>query len=342
MNTKISIIIPIYNGEKYIERCLKSIINQDYEELEIILINDGSTDKSIDILKKFKNIDNRIKVIDKENTGVSDTRNRGIEEATGDYIMFIDVDDYLEENMIKKIINTINKKDIDLIKFNYNITTSDGKKEKGNEDYEEYKEKNLDKQNIEHFIDNILLGKVNAYVWTLVIKREIIGNIRFNKEIGMMEDLLFYINILSKTNNLYIMNDRLYNYFINTESVCNSPKYYYRNFCDMLKVYDLIINELKNQKQLNENRKKILTFAIIMGIESIFYRVCSDKKIDNEILDKMIKDNKLEELLKNDIGENYIPFQRKISINLIQKKNKLLLITFNKFRYKVSKIKKKI
>ena len=110
----------------------------------------------------------------------------------------------------------------------------------------------------------------------------------------------------------------------------------------MLKVYDLIINELKNQKQLNENRKKILTFAIIMGIESIFYRVCSDKKIDNEILDKMIKDNKLEELLKNDIGENYIPFQRKISINLIQKKNKLLLIIFNKFRYKVSKIKKKI
>ena len=337
MNTKISIIIPIYNGEKYIERCLKSIINQDYEELEIIVINDGSTDNSIDILKEFTNIDNRIKVIDKENTGVSDTRNRGIEEASGDYIMFIDVDDYLEENMIKKIISVINKKDINLIKFNYNIVTSDGKKEKGNEDYEE---KNLDKPNIEYFIDNVLLGKINAYVWTLVIKRKIIGNIRFNKEIGMMEDLLFYINILSKTNDLYIINDRLYNYFINTESVCNSPRYYYRNFCDMLKVYDLIIDELTKQEQLNENRKKILTFAIIMGIESIFYRICSNKRIDNKILDKMIKNNKLEELLKKGIGKNYIQFQRKISIDLIKKKNKLLLIVFNKFRYKVSKMKK--
>lgn len=104
---KVTIIVPIYNTEKYLERCIRSLINQSLEDLEIILINDGSTDNSKDIIRKYEKADGRIKVIDKNNTGVSDTRNRGIEEALGEYICFVDSDDWIEDDMISTMYQYI-------------------------------------------------------------------------------------------------------------------------------------------------------------------------------------------------------------------------------------------
>src|SRR5690606_32725285 len=92
---KISIIIPIYNASAFLEKCIDSVINQSYDNLEIILINDGSTDSSLDICKKYANSDDRIKLINKENGGVSSARNMGLEVVTGDYIGFVDSDDYI-------------------------------------------------------------------------------------------------------------------------------------------------------------------------------------------------------------------------------------------------------
>ena len=109
MSNKISIIVPIYNTEQYLERCLKSLINQDYKNIEIILVNDGSDDNSLAICNKYKKNDDRIIVIDKQHTGVSDTRNIGIKRATGDYIGFVDSDDYIDKNMFKKLINGAEK-----------------------------------------------------------------------------------------------------------------------------------------------------------------------------------------------------------------------------------------
>lgn len=342
MSVKISIIIPIYNSEKYIERCLKSIMYQNYDNLEIILVNDGSKDKSVEIMKKFQKLDNRIKIIDKKNTGVSDTRNRGLEIATGDYIMFMDSDDCLEENAINKIINIIYEKNVDIIKFNYNILLNEMKVKEESEDYTKYTQKILFELDIKKFMDEILSGKINAYVWTLVIKKEIIKNIRFNEKIGMMEDLLFYINILLEASRMFVMNDGLYDYFVNPESVCNSSKYYYRNFCDMLMVHDLVANELKDKKEFSKIREKKLDFLIIMGIESIFYRICYEKRVNNEILKNMIDDNKLKKILENYVLNDHVPIQIRISIKLIQKKQRILLIVFSKFRKCISKIKNKI
>ena len=96
---KITVVVPIYNAEQYLERCLKSIVEQTYENLEIILVNDGSSDKSLEICERFKASDERITIISKENGGVSSARNRGIEVATGKYIIFIDADDYIEKDM---------------------------------------------------------------------------------------------------------------------------------------------------------------------------------------------------------------------------------------------------
>ena len=98
---KVSIIVPVYNCENYLERCMNSLINQSLEDIEIIAVNDGSTDGSLDILRKYQQLDNRIKVIDKQNTGVSDSRNRGIETSDSKYIVFVDSDDWIELNMLK-------------------------------------------------------------------------------------------------------------------------------------------------------------------------------------------------------------------------------------------------
>ena len=138
------------------------------------------------------------------------------------------------------------------------------------------------------------------------------------------------------------MNDGLYDYFVNPESVCNSSKYYYRNFCDMLMVHDLVANELKDKKEFSKIREKKLDFLIIMGIESIFYRICYEKRVNNEILKNMIDDNKLKKILENYVLNDHVPIQIRISIKLIQKKQRILLIVFSKFRKCISKIKNKI
>lgn len=109
---KVSVIIPIYNAEKRIEKCLDSILNQKYDNIEIICVNDGSTDDTTRILEVYSNNDSRIIVINKENEGVSKARNTGIENATGKYIVFIDADDTIEADMIKRLVEEITEKKI--------------------------------------------------------------------------------------------------------------------------------------------------------------------------------------------------------------------------------------
>ena len=106
---KISVIIPVYNVEKYLAQCLESIAGQSYENLEIIIVNDGSTDRSEEICGKFEAMDSRIKLINQSNSGVSVARNTGIENATGDYITFVDSDDWLEKEMYNSMISQVTK-----------------------------------------------------------------------------------------------------------------------------------------------------------------------------------------------------------------------------------------
>lgn len=329
---KISIIIPVYNTEKYIKRCIKSIKNQTYRNIEIIIINDGSNDLSMEKIKEIQ--DNRITIINKKNTGVSDTRNIGIKKATGDYIMFVDADDYLEKTAIERIVEIISDTSADIVKFNYNTIKGEKRLKEEN-----YASEFLDTEKTEKFIENVLKGKINGFVWSLAIKTELTENIKFNTEIGMMEDLLFFINILLKASNIYIINDRLYNYCINEESVSNSSSYYYRNFIDMLKVCELIIDLLKRNNYYNDERKNMVVLSKMLGIESIFYKVCIHKKVKHKMLDDMLKNTELNKFIIQNINLKEIEIQRRINIKLIKKKNKIMLILFNKIRYKLSKIR---
>lgn len=334
---KISIIIPAYNAEKYIERCVNSIINQTYKNIEIIIVNDGSIDATKYKIEKIK--DDRIIVINKENEGVSCARNIGIKRATGRYIMFADSDDYIEKDAVEKVVNIINNTNVDVVKFNYNNLNKDGKVEKGQEDYKQYENKELKKNEILEFMEEVLRGKINAFVWTLAIKKEIVDTINFNQKLGMMEDLLFYIELLPKINNMYIINGGLYNYYINEESVSNSNKYYYKNFIDTLEVCSKIIESLKNNNCYNTERRDMIVLSKMLGIESIFYKVCAEKNVQNKVLEDMLQNKKIDEIIKQLPKLEGLAIQRKINIKLIKKKRKIFLIIFNKIRYKLSKLK---
>lgn len=125
---KISIVVPIYNAEKYLERCIQSILVQTYSDFEVLLINDGSKDNSIKICQQYEKKDNRIKVIDKKNEGVSQTRNQGIKIARGKYIQFIDSDDFIEPNMLEEMLEKAEKEEVDVCICGFQYTYEKGDK----------------------------------------------------------------------------------------------------------------------------------------------------------------------------------------------------------------------
>ncbi len=126
-NIKVSVIIPVYNVEKYLRQCLDSVINQTLKDIEIICVNDGSTDNSLKILEEYASKDNRIKIINKENGGLSSARNAGLAASEGKYIHFLDSDDYIDSKCYEKLYNKIVKFDADFCQFGFNYVNNDGK-----------------------------------------------------------------------------------------------------------------------------------------------------------------------------------------------------------------------
>ena len=153
---KVSIIIPVYNVQKYLRKCLDSIVNQTFKNIEIIIINDGSSDNSLNICKEYSKKDKRINIINKHNEGVSKARNTGLLYATGEYISFIDSDDWVEQNMIEELYNSITSNKADLCICNFI---------KENKNKRDYIKSNINQK--------ILIGKeIKDYLTIPLIERE--------------------------------------------------------------------------------------------------------------------------------------------------------------------------
>jgi len=118
-NPKVSIIVPIYNVEKYLKECIESLLNQTLMQIEIICVNDGSTDRSLQIAQEYSQKDNRLIIIDKQNYGYGHTMNRGLEIAKGEYIGIVESDDFVKENMFEILYNLAKKHDVDVVKSNF-------------------------------------------------------------------------------------------------------------------------------------------------------------------------------------------------------------------------------
>ena len=209
----VSIIVPVYKVEKYIKRCLDSLINQTYKEIEIILIDDGSPDESGKICDTYAERDSRIKVIHKINEGVSIARNVGISKATGKYLMFVDSDDWLENNAVEVLYQKISSENLDMVRANYFINTDT--EEKIAPINELLKFDNVILSDSQYFKEEIvrsfLDGGIPGYLWLFIIKKELINNDKpFKEDISLAEDLIFLMEIFARTENIYFLNIPLY------------------------------------------------------------------------------------------------------------------------------------
>ena len=215
---KISVIVPVYNAEKYLSRCIDSILNQTYKDFELILINDGSKDKSIDILRKYENIDNRIKVIDNSNNGVSKTRNIGIRLAQGEYIQFIDSDDFIDENMFEYNINTVEQENADIVMTGFYL---DIESKKGIDTALQTFEKSISigAKDIARNLINRLNGTyINSPVNKLYKKSIIVdNNILMNENIDLGEDLIFNLEYMKYCQSVVFSDKCYYHYCMKAE-----------------------------------------------------------------------------------------------------------------------------
>ena len=226
MNCKVSVIIPVYNVEEYIVRCLDSIINQTYKNLEIIIIDDGSTDNSPEICDKYAMADERIIVIHKENSGVSSARNKGIEIATGDFIGFVDSDDFLEPDMYEVLVSMITSDDIDIATCGYSMDYPDGKVV-----FMENEGKvPLYPVPVKDFLGYVYIRdkyrNVAGYIVTKIIRASVIkeNDILFDENMVMTEDILFLAYVLMLSKKIVYTNKRLYHYFQRETSAYHSYK----------------------------------------------------------------------------------------------------------------------
>lgn len=322
---KVSVIVPVYNSEKYLKRCLDSIIAQTYNNLEIIIVNDGSTDNSTDIIREYKKKDNRIKEINQKNQGCVIARLNGIKESTGQYCMFVDSDDWIELITIENLVQRIENTNADIIKFSFLYEPSH-KIQKYIEKYNNMCFKEEEKQELYKML--LTTSDLNNLA-NQIVKRELfdLDNYNFKINIKQGEDLLVYFELFYKAQKIMLIACPYYHYFKNGYSITNQKnvKDIFENIKDILYVYH--IEELYLKKfQVNEYIKKQVKVFILNSILRFNIKLLQCKNLNKQEL------KKLQELLQNQNFYNLIegiekkdikdrnPIKKIMKLNIVNKK----------------------
>lgn len=308
---KISIIIPVYNTEKYIERCLDSVLQQTYENKEIIVINDGSTDKSEDKINKYKD---KIKYIKKENSGLSDTRNLGIEKATGKYIMFIDSDDYIEKGLLMNLKPYIDQ-NIEMIKYKTIKVTEDGKEIQKMQGPVFKTTTGEDAFSKMCFTDQLM-----ETAWIYLYKAELLKENKFQFPKGLYHEDFGLVPLIILKAKTFVSTDIYgYNYVQSQNSITRNEDYQKtkRKVYDLLIHYDKIVNEIEKyniQEKAKQDIKIFCTNSILLRINELNKEDKKEyiKEIRKRKIQKNIKVKTPKQLLKRIILEISIPAYLKL------------------------------
>ena len=214
----ISIIVPVYNAEKYIRKCLDSIVNQTYKDLEIILVDDGSPDNSGAICDEYAQNDSRIKVIHKQNGGLSSARNAGLDVASGEFLTFIDSDDYIEENTMADVVDAISQRDVEIVLIREKQVNLKGETTKIVGD----KPTNTTFYKDKEFLVELVLGKQINGACDKFYKRDCIKDLRFEEGRHHGEDMLFNVSYLDRVKTVGYVDSIKYSYVANDDSVTHA------------------------------------------------------------------------------------------------------------------------
>lgn len=315
----ISVVVPIYKvKEELLKECIESIMNQSYSDLEIILIDDGSPDNSGKICDDYSKKDKRIKVIHKENGGVSSARNIGIENANGDWITFVDSDDYIEKDFCKKMLNKAIENKCQCVISAYNKVY--GQK------IETIKKENDLLINGNEFLKMIFnvqsgFGFCHTKIW----KTELIKNnkVKFNETISVGEDALFCMQMSKYIEKLYFLNEPLYNYRFNEESVVRKfDKNYYKKYLKSMQIAKKYIAK-EYSSEYEQNVYNYIAYHILL----IVINYCFHPQNKDNGVKSLKKICNIEEFKEAIQKSNYEGFSLTRKITLFTLKYKLYFIT---------------
>ena len=338
----VSVIVPIYNVSKYLERGIQSLLKQTLRDIEIILINDGSTDNSLEICKIYAKKDNRIKIIDKVNEGVSVARNSGIGVASSDYISFFDPDDEIEETIYEKLYMKIVNDNSDICLCNY-LEISDVI----NEVKLPYKEGKYDREIINNLLLDMIASEdirkhpIAGTPWRGIYKKKIIENhnIKFPPNIRPMQDLIFNINYLLNCNTISINDNYLYKYY---SEIGTGVRGYKENYFENgKKVFEFIekIN-IEGQYKIDFNRRLSNRWFVFIlnNLEMIFYLNNPHSNLEKlRIIKSILRDSKTKRYITA-IHWNKYPWKIKFLGYCIKYQCSLLLL----FYYNIVKVYRKL
>ncbi len=297
MNKLVSVIIPVFNVEDYLKQCIESILKQTYKNLEIIILNDGSTDNSKSICEIYKKKDSRIKLYSKKNGGLSSARNYGLEKSNGDYILFVDSDDFIENWMVEELINKCEQNDCQIGMIGvYKFFSSQ----------KFYKESNFNqfgKVNSLIALKNCLLN--GFYAWNKIYKRELIINKRFKDK--LYEDIYLIPYILEDTKNIYISEKYGYYYRQRKSSIVHSS--FNNKKMDFYYAANILYTHFEKRQEL----KQELDAFYCLVLSNLISDVYSQKR----------KFSKEYNLFYNELNCRKKDF---INNNLISKKKRIMLL----------------
>ncbi len=337
-NIEISVIIPVYNMESFLTKCLVSLLTQTFRNFEIICINDGSTDNSLNILNSFSNMDDRINIINQKNQGVSIARNIGISKAKGDYVIFVDSDDFLEKTMIEELYKKIISINGDIVFCDYMLYTE-----------QQQFSNNLRREFLQHTefcwktfkndLNPILINMSTVVPWGKIIRKDLLLNHKF----FFPENMLFEDNYVGIMTFLYaekiaVVNKPLYYYRIDNPKSLSGKSGKYRSTLDLIKISNLLVQSTEKKFKKNKFINKLLLNWIVSNNLSWFL-VSKIKReyhasfyqfmhqiIQNPRFSDFISDNRIQQILNANtpISLYYIATFRKIQRKYRTFKRRLL------------------